>query len=284
MDGVSLNNSGSNNYIQLDPAMDAVAEVQIINSSQQAEYGRNGGNTLNIISKGGGRDFHGTAGWYFRNEKLNANSFFNNLSGRSLPIYRYNIGNVSVGGPIFIPHKVNSNRNKLFFFFSEQVQRQKIDYGTNFTRMPTALEREGDFSQTLDLNGKLIPVIDPRSGNPFPNNMVPKDQINVSGQNILKFLPLPNYVDSDPIRRLQCNYRTSYASSYPRREELYRVDVAPSDTLNGFVRFVTDADTLISPYGTFTGSVNFDTVVQKYNNPAFSLAARLLKTSSAARL
>src|SRR5260370_20281804 len=91
MDGVSLNNSGSNNYIQLDPAMDAGAEVQIINSSKQAEDGRNGGNTLNIISKGGGRDFHATAGWYFRNEKLNANSFFDSLTGTSLPIYLYNI-------------------------------------------------------------------------------------------------------------------------------------------------------------------------------------------------
>ena len=280
MDGVSLNNSGSNNYIQLDPAMDAVAELQIINGSQQAEYGRNGNSTLNIISKSGGRSFHASAAWYFRNDDLNANSFFNNSTGQPRPIYRYNIGNVTAGGPVFIPGKFNVDRNKLFFFFSEQVQRQQISYGTSFVRMPSALERQGDFSQTLDTNGRLIPVIDPQSGTPFPNNVVPQNRVNPSGQAILKFFPLPNYVDPDPTRRLQYNYVSNYASSYPRGEQLYRADYAPSERLNSFVRFVKDEDSLRSPYGTFTGSVNFPSVVQRYNNPAFSLAVHLLKTSS----
>jgi hypothetical protein len=284
MDGVSLNNSGSNNYIQLDPSMDAVSELQVINSSQEAEYGRNGAATLNIISKSGGQDYHGNVAWYFRNEALNANSYFNNQTGLARPIYRYNIADATIGGPVIIPGLYNPAKKKIFFFFSEQIQRQQIAYGTTYLRMPTVAERSGDFSQTLDSNSNLIVIKDPTTGAPFPNNIVPQNRINSSGVALLNWLPLPNYVDPNPQRRLLYNYQTDYASTYPRGEQLGRVDFAINDKWSGFVRFVNDEDALRSPYATFTGSLNFPSIIQDYNNPAYSLAVHFLKTSSATRV
>jgi hypothetical protein len=280
MDGVSLNNSGSNNYIQVDPSMDAVAELQIIDSGQDAEYGRNGATTVNLISKSGGQHFHGDVAWYFRNEDLNANNYFNNRTGLGRPIYRYNIGDATIGGPVIIPGVYNPAKKKFFFFFSEQVQRQQIAYGTTYLRMPTAAERNGDFSNSVDTNGNLITIKNPSTGVPYPNNIVSQSQVNSSGQALLKWLPLPNYVDPNPQRALQYNYQSDYASSYPRGEQLARVDFLLSDKWSGFVRFVNDEDTLHSPYATFTGSLNFPSIVQNYNNPAYSLAIHFLKASS----
>ena len=71
-----------------------------------------------MIIKSGTRDFHGSAYWYYRHETLKANGFFQNRRGTPKPIYRFNSGGYSIGGPFYIPGKFNTNRDKLFFFFS----------------------------------------------------------------------------------------------------------------------------------------------------------------------
>jgi hypothetical protein len=101
-------------------SVDAIAEVKVVLNSYQAEYGRNSGPTINIVSKSGTREFHGSLYWYKRHESLNANDFFNNRGGLTRPVYRYgNIG-LTLGGPVYIPGKFNRNKDKIFFFFSEE--------------------------------------------------------------------------------------------------------------------------------------------------------------------
>src|SRR4029079_7356005 len=122
--------------------------------------------------KSGTSRFHGSAYDFYRHESLNANNFFNNRTGTQKLPYRYRISGYSIGGPIYIPNKFNSNKDKFFFFWSQEFTGVKTDYGAKFVNTPTALERDGDFSKSFDVNGSLITVRDPVTGLPFPGNVV----------------------------------------------------------------------------------------------------------------
>jgi len=111
VDGVTNLDTGSNGSVHGMPSMDSVAEVQVLMSAYSAQSGRNP-SSINVITRGGGKDFHGQAAWYFRNEDLNANDFFNNQAGRPRSLYRYNIINWGINGPLIIP-KINRNRRRL---------------------------------------------------------------------------------------------------------------------------------------------------------------------------
>jgi hypothetical protein len=192
IDGVTNMDTGNNGATHTQPSMDSVAEVKVLMSNYGAEYGRNSGGAITMITRGGEQHFHGGFGWYHREESFNANDFFNNKQGLQRPAYRYNIFSYTLGGPIPVP-KYNRNRDKLFFFFSQEFQRQLQSFGTTTVRVPTALERAGDFSHSLDVNGKLISVKDPMNGGAaFPGNVVPVSRLTPVGKAILNIFPMPN--------------------------------------------------------------------------------------------
>lgn len=259
LDGISTVDTGSNSGSHNQPNMDSVAEVTVLTSNYQAEYGRNSSGTINVITKSGTRDFHGSGFWYYRHESLNANSFFNNRTGTAKPIYRINNAGYSIGGPVYYPGKFNSNRDKLFFFFSQEYVRRQNYPGQRLVTTPTELERNGDFSQTFDLNGALIVIKDPLTGSAFPGNMIPQSRINSLGQAVLNFFPMPNYVEADPKLVYARNYKTNLSGAFPRRQELIRVDYNISPTLRAYFRGIRDNDDENWPYGNWTaGSVNYD--------------------------
>ena len=125
LDGVSETDAGGLNSTYVTPNIDAIAEVRILSSGYQAEFGRHSGGTISIVTKSGTRDFHGTGHWDHRHEDMNANTFFNNRSGIPRPLYRYMIAGYGVGGPIYIPEKFNTDRHKLFFFLSQEFTQVK---------------------------------------------------------------------------------------------------------------------------------------------------------------
>lgn len=259
LDGISSVDTGSNSSVQNQPNMDAISEVSVLASNYQAEYGRNSAGTVNVVIKGGTQAFHGSAYWYYRDRSLNANNFFSNRTGTPRPAYHFNNAGYSIGGPIYIPGKLNSNKDKLFFFFSQEIVRRKLYPGTRFTTTPTALEREGDFSKTLDVSGKLIAIKDPTTGANFTDNIIPKSRISPLGQQILKFFPLPNYVETDPAQLNKRNYRTDASGNNPRRQEVIRVDYNVTPTLRMYFRGIQDHDTEEWPYGSWVaGDVNYD--------------------------
>ena len=173
VDGVVSNDQGTPSVFSSVTTLDAIGEVKVILNSYQAEYAGNGGAIMEVVTKSGGRDFHGTAYYFLRNEDLNANDFFNNRNNVHRPEYRYNTFGASLGGPIYIPGHWNRDRNKLFGFYNLEQWKIAIPGALNSYTMPTALERKGDFSQTLDLNGKVIPITDPTTGAPFAGNVIP---------------------------------------------------------------------------------------------------------------
>ena len=238
LDGITNLDTGNSTGPYFQPSMDAVSEVKVLLSNYQAEYGRNSGATINVIIKSGQRNFHGSGYYYKRNEAMNANNFFNNMTGRPRDRYRYDLFGYTVGGPIYIPGKFNRNRDKLFFFFSQEIAPQKRPLSLTFRSVPTVLEREGDYSQTLEADGRLIPIRDPSSGQPFPNNLIPRNRINPNGQALLNLLPLPNI--STPTRQYNWTYGGDINS--PRRVETLRVDYVATPTTTFFVRGITSLE------------------------------------------
>ncbi len=257
IDGVTNLDTGSNGSVHSMPSMDSIAEVKVLMSAYSAESGRNP-SSINVITKGGTKDFHGSVGWYFRNEDLNANDFFNNVAGKPRTEYRYNIANWSVGGPVVLP-KFGRLRNKLFFFANQEFQRQIAQYGTKTVTVPTALERQGDFSKSYNTNGAAITVNDPLNGKKqFPGNIIPPSRITPIGQAILNIFPQPNYMDPSPSRAYAYNYFSSATGAYPRRTETARVDYAPKDSWQLYVSASNNSDSQNTPYTTWvTGSLNF---------------------------
>src|SRR5260370_21245436 len=120
-DGITMLDAGGQNNTFVAPNLDAIAELRVEANGFQAEFGRQSGGNLNIITKNGTREFHGSGYWNRRPEGLDANSFFNNRQGLQRPIYRYIVGGYSLGGPIFVPKVFNTSRQRFFFFVSQEV-------------------------------------------------------------------------------------------------------------------------------------------------------------------
>jgi hypothetical protein len=201
--------------------MDAVGEVQVLLSNYQAEYGRNAGSNVNIMTKSGTRDFHGMASYFKRHEQFNATSFFDNQLGQKKPRYRYNTWSYNVGGPIALG-KFNRDRNKLFFFWSQEFWPIRTG-GNRTVTMPTDLERAGDFSQSRDVNNALVTVRDPLTGQPFAGNRIPAARLDPSGVALLKAFDDPNFFDRN-ISRGNYNYVFTAEINAPKRSDLLKGD------------------------------------------------------------
>src|SRR5207249_10075653 len=152
----------------------------------------------------GTNQFHGSSYYYFRHEELNANEWFNNANKVVKPRYRYGNAGVTFGGPLLIPGtRFNKSRTKLFFFFSEDYLHNQSAGALNRFTMPTAQERSGDFSQTVTSTGRLIPILDPLTGTPFANNVIPTSRISAQGYSLLNLFPKP--FTTDPTGQRQYN-------------------------------------------------------------------------------
>ena len=183
--------------------VDSTQEMQILTADFAAEYGRSAGGQIRFITKSGGRDFHGSAYEYFRNSELNANTWTRNQSTTTnfTSPFRFNQFGFTVGGPVYIPHKSNQDRQKWFFFVGEEWLRYRFTDTTTGT-VPTALMRQGNFSELLGPNNfynKPTIIYDPRTcataGNaacqPFTGNIIPTSRLSPNGIGILSAYPSP---------------------------------------------------------------------------------------------
>src|SRR5258708_642427 len=166
LDGVTNVDTGSNGGTLATTNMDMIAEMKVITNSQPAEFGRSSGAQIEVVTKSGTKDFHGTGYLFHRHEDLNANSWRNNIDNRPRAKARYNFAGFNVGGPAYIPGKFNRNKDKLFFFVGIEWQNQLSPNNLSNVTVPTALERISDFSQTHDGAGFApnITIFDPNNG------------------------------------------------------------------------------------------------------------------------
>jgi hypothetical protein len=170
MDGVSTSSPGSNvGMLILNP--ESIAEVRVLTSGYQAEYGRASGLQVTAVTKSGTNKFHGSFYDVERNSSWNANSQTNILNGDPKAVSKQRDWGGSVGGPIGKP----GAGNKLFFFYSQEFEPRTAGNDVVRYRVPTALERAGDFSQSTDNNGNPYPFIK------NPNSPSPCNATNTAG-------------------------------------------------------------------------------------------------------
>jgi Carboxypeptidase regulatory-like domain len=235
LDGVGASDPSSQGQLMATSATDSLSEVNVKMSNFQAEYGQSGGAIINLTTKSGTKQFHGDIYSYFRNEALNANAYFNNFNGIARPRYRYVIGGGSIGGPVYVPGKFNTSRNKIFFFFNDQYYQQSIPGALIQDTVPTTLERAGNFSQSFTVGGALIPVYAPGSKTPYPGNIVPPSQISAYGQDLLSVFPQTNFnnraVSGGNYNFLFQETPVSHSNNYT-----YRVDFNLTDKLRMYGR------------------------------------------------
>ena len=239
-DGVTNKDTGSNSGNYAAPALDSIGEVRVQASNFQAEYGRSSGATIIVVTRSGTKDFHGSAAFYKRDDAWNGNEFsrrqqcdLGTTAQCSPPLYTFDNAAWTLGGPVLVPGTgFNRNRNKLFFFFSQDIL-ERTDPGTlNQRRMPTALERQGDFSQTFDGQNRLVFIRDPTlagacsstAGGPacFQNNVIPAGRINPTVQALMNLFPMPNA--DDPTGARAYNYVFQTTQDWPRNDQVLRLD------------------------------------------------------------
>ncbi len=183
MDGVD-NNMMFMNSPGGSPPMDAIQEFRVA-TGNSAEYGRSAGANVNLSIKSGSRDLHGSLYEYFRNDKLDANTFFANRQGQGKIPFRQNQYGVAVGGPVVIP-KIFNGRDSTFWFFSWEGFRWRRGQTAQNT-VPLAAMRNGDFSSLSNT------IYDPLTNQPFPGNIIPTNRISPSSRVLVdQLMPLPN--------------------------------------------------------------------------------------------
>src|SRR3954449_1895750 len=199
LDGAPNNaNQGGNNIAYVPPA-DAVQEFKMQTNSYDAQYGRTAGGVMNMSLKSGTNAFHGTAYEYYRRKWLDANSFL--LNARSTPKVDHYLDQYGfeLDGPVVIPGLYNGH-NKTFFMFNGEKYREGTP-AAQFSTVPTAAMKNGDFSGLVNAQGQLITIYDPATGrdvngvwtrDPFPGNKIPADRISPAARALLQYFPDPN--------------------------------------------------------------------------------------------
>ena len=241
IDGASNIDTGNNGGTHVTINTDAIEEMKILTSNYQAEFGKAAGGQIAITTKGGTNQFHGNARFFHRNEGMNANDWFANNNGTPIAKYRYNYIGYQVGGPI--------KKDRLFFFWGQEFYRQFIPVnGVAQFYTPTALERQGDFSQSTDGNGKPIVLAGPG----ITGNKIDPSVINPQMQALLNLFPLPN-VDGFGVNGQNYNFSQALSAHDPRREDILRVDFQVNGSNRLYGRWVHNSDTNTSPYVPFPG-------------------------------
>jgi Carboxypeptidase regulatory-like domain len=225
---VKLNTSG------FQPAQDLVLEFQVMSHNVGPEYGGTLNGVINLSSKSGTNEYHGTAYEYFRNKVLNASTFFSNKAGLPRPAYNQNQFGVNVGGPVI--------KNKTFVFLLYEGNRVRT--GTTGTdTFPTIAERGGNLSAlssvvydpaTTTCGGQGLPscpagVTSGRT--PFPGNIIPATRLDPTSLLLNKWWNIPNQPG------LVNNFIINYTTGSDNNQQSARLDQNISDKQHLFVRY-----------------------------------------------
>ena len=180
------------------PSIDAIEEVRVETNNLSAEYGRTSGGAINIQTRAGTNQYHGSLYNFSQSDVLDANDWNSNRRGfAKAGFQKYQFGG-TLGGPVRIP-RLYDGTNRTFFFFNYDGLRQYQDASLRTATMPTELERAGDFSKTVNTAGQPVAIYDPATYNPatnrrspFPGNRVPQARFDPVAKYLLQLWPAPN--------------------------------------------------------------------------------------------
>jgi hypothetical protein len=222
----TLRNTGN-----LVPNPDALEEFRVETSNYSAEFGRFGNGVINVVTRSGTNQFHGSLFEFFRNTNINANTW-NALA--KPPLHRNQFGG-AIGGPII--------HNKTFFFGSYSGLRQTTTTFVNSAVVPTADMRAGNFSAISKA------IVDPVSGQPFAGNIIPASRFDPTAVNIIKgYIPLANSPNNI--------YQGQIPNPYDTDEYLAKVDHFLSESKRFTISYYTTAgNNSILPGGNLPWSI-----------------------------
>jgi Carboxypeptidase regulatory-like domain/TonB dependent receptor-like, beta-barrel len=261
LDGMTISPTGPRLITaqqETQPSVDAIQEVNVQTSNFAAEYGTAGGAMINMVTKSGTNQYHGTAYDYITNDALNSHQPY---TGTRNIVKQHDFG-YTVGGPVWFP-KIYDGKNKTFFFWSYERFRNKNINTSNNTTVPIPAYRTGDFSNLINVENRLIRTtggdyIDPlgrtiASGsifdpltqqvvngenvrNPFPGNMIPVARFDPISAKILALVPMPLGGNADR-GQASNNYQGTYDSSRTSAIPSIKMDHNFNDKLHGSVYY-----------------------------------------------
>ncbi len=242
LDGLENTYVEGNSYAFL-PSIDALQEFKIQSGVYPAEFGREVGQ-INVSTKPGGNEYHGTVFEFLRNSDLDAEPFaFTQARPPNAP-FRWNQYGFTLGGPIWIP-KIYNGRNRLFFMSNYEGFRDRKQLRL-FSDVPSVAMRGGDFS------GISTPIFDPAThvqqgstitAQPFPGNIIPQNRLAQTSIKMLAFLPTPN----QPGASLSNDYQVSKNSSIDRDQFNQRIDFVESSSSSWFGRYSWGSEVTFTP-------------------------------------
>jgi hypothetical protein len=242
-DGVPAN-AGVGNLTVMVPSPDAISEFRVQTNSNSAEFGRYAGGVVNVMSKSGTNQFHGSAYEFFRNKVLNANTFFANANGTGKPAFTQNQYGLTGGGPV--------KKDKIFFFAAWEGYDSRQG-ATFLATVPLPAMYTGDFSGYKNASGAVIPIYDPLTQcgqfnnaacgtgtvqrTPFPGNIIPASRINpVSGKIVAFPMFSPPNQPGQPFTQ-NINYSKNAASGGNNFQYNARVDYTVNAKTRVFARY-----------------------------------------------
>ena len=254
--------------IVINPTFDSVAEVKQANQDFDAEFSYTGGGMASYSTKSGSNQLHGDAFEYLQVNTPGFQDFARNPFTNANPVYRQNQFGGSIGGRVI--------KDKLFFFADTQLNRQAQGGSVN-TSVPTALNRNGNFSDWLAVNSDYQ-LYDPLTGNadgtgrqPFAGNIIPANRLSPQAQALLAYIPLPNTNQFSPIGN---NYNASgdvaiTGNAWDTRWDYY---LNQKNTIFGRYSFAEFTEQAPGAFGTEAGGVNFGNYAGNSNARNQSLA------------
>ena len=260
IDGVANIDTGNNGGNMATTNIDAVAEFKVLTNAYQAEYGRAVGGQLQVVTKSGTQDYHGSGYWYGRRSGWDANTYLNKRETPEVPKAKTsrNDQGYTIGGPVSFPG-FNEEKKKLFFFWSEEFENRSNPPNLRQARVPTALERRGDFSQSVDSSGNPFPYVrDYTTGLPCSAantsgcfrdggvlGRIPANRLYQPGLAALGIFPDGNFSGGSGL-----NYTSQVPDQPSRREDLLRMDFQPANAWRVTGRYMHNKEDTLQAYGT----------------------------------
>ncbi len=278
VDGADINDSGSNGTLLNTPGIDAIQEFTLERSNYDASFGRSGGGQIVVATKAGTNQFHGSAFEFNRNNYYNANTFgarANIAAGQTwdqnkTPIERYNDYGFTIGGPLFVPKLYHPDKDKTFFFWSEEWRKASTP-GTNTISVPTAAELAGTFAAPITVlppgstncvttsggNSTISPTCFSKNAKAYLAAFMAANPANANGQLVTNYSQLNNF-----------------------RQDIIRLDQNVGDKVRLFARYMQDSVPQNFPYGLW-GAANYPGVeTTSLNAPGRNLVINASTTLS----
>src|SRR5579864_5120247 len=278
VDGADINDSGSNGTLLNTPSIDAIQEFTLERSNYDAAFGRSGGGQVVVATKAGGNQFHGSAYEFNRNNFYNANTFAGRASiaagnplssSNTVPIERYNDYGFTLGGPLFIPKFYHPQKNKTYFFWSEEWRKASTP-GTNSINVPTTAELNGVFSGPVPIAPAGCVTT---SGG---TSTISPSCYSKNAAAYLKAFIAPNPANNSAGTQLITNY--SQLNNF--RQDIIRLDQNLGDKLRVFGRYMEDVVPQNAPFSLWGGGNYPGVETTSINAPGRNLVVNATMTLS----